>query len=66
MEFVKHNAATLLEEKELSGETLIKKVSESISNIASLQNGISELKKQLPFDSSEKIYNIIKNTLNSV
>ena len=66
MEFVNAKAANLLEEKELSGENLIKKLSESINNIISLQKGIINLKKTLPCNSSEKIYNTIKNILNIV
>ena len=64
MEFVDAKAAALLEEKELSGENLIKKLSESMNNIVCLQNGINKLKKELSFNSSEKIYEIIKNILN--
>lgn len=64
MEFVEAKAAALLEEKELSGENLIKKLSESMNNIVYLQSGINKLKKELSFNSSEKIYEIIKNTLN--
>ncbi len=64
MEFVEAKAANLLEEKELSGENLIKKLSESMNNIVRLQSGVKKLKKELSFNSSEKIYEIIKNTLN--
>jgi UDP-N-acetylglucosamine--N-acetylmuramyl-(pentapeptide) pyrophosphoryl-undecaprenol N-acetylglucosamine transferase len=64
MEFVEAQAAALIEEKELSGENLIKKLSESMNNINILKEGINKLQKELDFNPSEKIYNIIKNTLN--
>lgn len=63
MEFAEGKAAALVEEKELSGENLIEKLSESMNNISSLQKGINKLKKELSFNSSEKIYSIIKDTL---
>ncbi|MDR1627903.1 MAG: undecaprenyldiphospho-muramoylpentapeptide beta-N-acetylglucosaminyltransferase [Oscillospiraceae bacterium] len=63
MEFVEARAAALLEEKELSGENLIKKLSESMNNIAVLKEGINKLQKELDFSPSEKIYNVIKSIL---
>lgn len=61
MELVNLNAAGIIEEKDLSGESLIKKVRELVENPKIMDLYCENLKKIAITNADEKIYSIIKS-----
>lgn len=60
MSLVNNGAAKILEEKDLSSESLIKNINELINNDKEIKDIKSNLKKMQIKDASDKIYNEIK------
>ncbi len=65
MELVKAGAADIIEEKDLTGDILIKKTKNLIENKERLKEVSENLKKLATVDSDKKIYNIIKEYRNN-
>lgn len=63
MSMVNAEAADIIEEKDLTGETLIMKVNELISNPELLKERSNNLGKIAILDSNERIYKIIKQSV---
>ena len=59
MTLKKAGAAEVLEEKDLSGETLIKEVESLINNKSKLEKMSDNAKKSAIIDANERIYNEI-------
>ena len=60
MDLVNNNAAKIIEEKDLTSETLINEINSLINNEKELKEIKSNLKKLEVFDAGEKIYNEIE------
>ena len=61
MELVKNKAAEILEEKDLTGENLIKKIEALIANKEKLRELERNARKMAITDANERIYELIKN-----
>ena len=61
MELVKNNASEILQEKDLTGESLIKKVENLIENREKLKELEKNAKKMAIMNANERIYDLIKN-----
>jgi UDP-N-acetylglucosamine--N-acetylmuramyl-(pentapeptide) pyrophosphoryl-undecaprenol N-acetylglucosamine transferase len=66
MAMVGRNAAAILEEKDLSGEALCKKVSELFAHAATIAELGGNAKKMAISDANERIYKIMKEVLANV
>jgi UDP-N-acetylglucosamine--N-acetylmuramyl-(pentapeptide) pyrophosphoryl-undecaprenol N-acetylglucosamine transferase len=60
MDLVKDNAARIIEEKDLTSETLINEINNLINDDKTLEEIKSNLKKLEVLDAGEKIYNEIE------
>ena len=65
MTFKKDGAAELIEEKDLSGESLIKTVEKLISDKVSLNNMSKAARENAIIDANERIYNIIMELISA-
>lgn len=63
MALVNNNAAEIIEEKDLTGERLIATIRKLVNNPVKLKEFERNLKNMSVFDSSDRIYNVIKETL---
>lgn len=63
MALVKENAAVLIEEKDLTGESLTKAVEDILKNKEKLRSLGDNAKKTAINDADEKIYNVIKSII---
>ena len=63
MALVRRGAAELLEEKDLTGESLIQRVEELFQNPAKLRSLSENAKKTAILDANERIYQVIREVL---
>ena len=63
MALVNNNAAEIIEEKDLTGEKLVGTVRKLVNNPIKLKEFERNLKNMAIFDSSDRIYKVIKETL---
>ena len=63
LDLINRNAAVLLEEKDLEGDILVRKIEELINDNSKLEEMKKNLKELYIPNSSQKIYNILRNII---